>query len=141
MARHQLTEKINEIRHLREETLTNLIEIQETDFDIPTDMNRWTEIRRVLLRFGDHMREHANQINGLRATLRRDLTMPQRILAESEIAWGVLLGSLKGLDDQDLDIKPSDGSWSLRQVLDHISKTERAYLQAIQEARQKKNNE
>lgn len=135
MSTQELTKMMTEIRHLREKTLAALSEMEETEFGIATQMERWTEIRRVLLRFGDHMREHTNQVNGVRAAIRRELTMPQRILAESEIAWGLLLAAMMGLSDGDLDQKPPDGSWSIRETLDHIANTERRYLQAIQDAR------
>jgi hypothetical protein len=124
-----------EIRRFREETLAALSEIEESEFEVATQMERWSEIRRVLLRFGDHMREHANQINGARAAVKLGPTMPQRILAESEIAWGLLLASIVGLSDDDLDQKPPGGSWSVREILAHIAQTERRYLQAIQDAR------
>ena len=135
MSMQELTTMMIEIRRLREETLTALTEMEESKFGIATQMERWTEIRRVLLRFGDHMREHANQINGARVAIKREPTMPQRILAESEIAWGLLLASLVGLSDEDLDRKPPDGSWSIRETLAHIAKTEWKYLQAIQDAK------
>jgi hypothetical protein len=86
MSNQELAEKLAEIRHLRDQTLWALAEMDQADFEIPTSMPRWTEVRRVLLCFGDHMCEHANQINGVRAAIQREPTMPQRILAESEIA-------------------------------------------------------
>ena len=135
MSTQELTKMMIEIRRLREETLAALSEMEEGEFEVTTQMERWTEIRRVLLRFGDHMREHTNQINGARAAIRREPTMPQRILAESEIAWGLLLAAMVGVSDEDLDQKPPDGSWSIRETLAHIAKTERKYLQAIQDAR------
>ena len=131
----ELTKMTAEIRRLREKTLAALSEMDESEFEIATQMERWTEIRRILLRFGDHMREHTNQINGARSAIKRDLTMSQRILAESEIAWGLLLASMVGLSDDDLDQKPPDGSWSIRETLSHIAETERRYLRAIQDAR------
>jgi uncharacterized damage-inducible protein DinB len=135
MSMQELTKMIAEIRRLREETLAALSEMDETEIEITTQMERWTEIRRVLLRFGDHMREHTTQINGARSAIKRDPTMSQRILAESEIAWGLLLASMVGLSDDDLDQKPPDGSWSIRETLSHIAETERRYLQVIQDAR------
>ena len=100
-------------------------------------MPRWTEVRRVLLRFGDHMREHATQIAGTRAAIQRDVTMPQRILAEAERSWGVLLAATVGFTDDDLAVKPPDGGWSVQEVLEHITKAERNYLNVIVEARAK----
>ena len=75
MSTQELTKMMIEIRRLREETLLALSEMEETEFGVATQMERWTEIRRVLLRFGDHMREHANQINATRAAIKREPTM------------------------------------------------------------------
>ena len=85
-----------EIRQLREQTLAALVYLTEDDFSTPTAMARWTSVRRVLLRFGDHMREHINQISGARAAIEREHTMPQRILAEAELAQGNLLAATVG---------------------------------------------
>ena len=137
MSTQELTKMMTEIRRLREETLAALSEMEECEFEVATQMERWTEIRRVMLRFGDHMREHANQIKGVRVAIKREPSMPQRILAESEIAWGLLLAATVGLSDEDLYQEPPDGSWSIQKTLAHITKTERRYLQAIQDARLK----
>ncbi len=61
--------------------------------------------------------------------------MPQRMLAESEVAWGKLLAATVGLDDEDMDTQPSDDSWTVRQVLNHILDTEQGYLDAVRRAR------
>ena len=124
-----------QIRRLREQTLAELTALTEADFATPTDMERWTDVRRVLLRFGDHMREHANQVEGARTATGRGPTMPQRMLAEAELAWGKLLGATTGLTDEDLPLPPPDGSWSVKQVLEHVIQTEGAYLDAIRRAR------
>jgi hypothetical protein len=117
--------------------LISLNDLSELDFPIPTNMERWTDIRRVLLRFGDHMREHANQIEGVRDQNNHIISMPQRMLAEGEIAWGKLLAATTGLSDADLDMKPPDGGWTVRQVLEHILKSEKGYFEAIIKAIEK----
>ena len=137
MSRDNLDRILAQIRHLREGTLAALVDMTEDEFPFPTDMPRWTEVRRVLLRFGDHMREHANQIAGTRIAIGHATTMPQRILAESEIAWGILLATTVGLTDDDIAIKPTDGGWSIEEVLEHITRAEQNYLQAIHNARAK----
>jgi hypothetical protein len=68
-----------------------------------------TEICRILLQFGDHIREHVNQIEGLRTQINYQPTMPERILARSRESWGELLASTLGLDDGNLDQKPDEG--------------------------------
>lgn len=137
MSRERLDQMLAEIRQLREGTLAELAGLTEAEFPYPTDMVRWTSVRRVLLRFGDHLREHGTQIAGTRTAIGREPTMPQLVLAEAEIAWGRLLAMTVGLTDEDLARKPADGSWSVQQVLEHIADSERGYLEAIREARLK----
>jgi hypothetical protein len=91
-------------------------------------------MRRVLLRFGDHMREHATLIDAVRDDTGRAPTVPQRTLAEAEAAWGRLLAVTVGLTDDDLHTKPSGEAWSIAEVLEHVLRTEQAYLQTIQAA-------
>jgi hypothetical protein len=107
----------------------------EAEFARPTSMQRWDDARRVLLRFGDHMREHANQALAARANTGHALTMPQQMLAEAELAWGKLLGATVGLDDDAIAAEPPDGGWSVEQVLEHVLHVEKVYLNAILEAR------
>ena len=136
MTRDKLDTLLAELRALREHTLTELVDMAEDEFAVPTDMTRWDDIRRVLLRFGDHMREHGTQMIGARAAVGRDLTIVQRLLAEAEIAWGRLLGATVGLNDGDLAAKPPDGGWSVGETLEHVRDVERLYLDAIRRARQ-----
>ena len=75
MSRGELDALLREFRALRERTLAELQDVTEAEFDCPTNMPRWTEIRRVLLRFGDHTREHANQVEGVRASIGRSPSM------------------------------------------------------------------
>jgi hypothetical protein len=127
----EINEMIAKIRVAREQTLSRLVELTESDFPVPTEMERWTDVRRVLLRFGDHMKEHANQAEHTRAIIERTPTMPQRMLQEAELSYGKLLAALIGLNDEDFNQEPSDGSWSLRQILEHTLKTEELYLSVI----------
>ena len=135
MSNQELKAFLDEIRTVRAQTLDELIDLTEEDFDTPTDMVRWTDVRRVLLRFGDHIREHTNQLEGARYAIDRGPSMPQRMLAESEVAWGKLLAATVGLDDEDMDVEPDDGSWTVRQVLNHILESEQGYLDTVRRTR------
>lgn len=130
MSRQQLDTLLTEFRAHRTQTLAALDEVTEDEFPIPTGMERWTEVRRLLLRFGDHMREHASHIDGIRTAIDRPPTMAQRILAESERAWGIVLAATVGLTDDDLDLQPPEG-WSLRETIAHIAWAEKFYFDAI----------
>ena len=130
---------ISKIRAAREQTLSRLVDLTEADFSTPTQMERWTDVRRVLLRFGDHLREHANQAEHTRDIIDCTPSMPQRMLQESELAYGKLLAAMVGLSDEDYNQAPPDGGWSIRQVLEHTLQSEINYLAVIADALAKKN--
>jgi hypothetical protein len=136
MSRHQVNELLTEIRQVREESLSLCVDLTEADFPQPTEMKRWDDVRRVLLRFGEHMREHASQIEGIRADLDRSPTPPQRMLAEAELTWGKLLAATVNLSDEDLDAIPPGGGWTVRQTLEHLAQGERNYQAAIRRAKE-----
>ena len=135
MSRAQLDALLAQIRAMREQTLAETAGLTEADFVLPTGMPRWDDLRRVLLRFGDHMREHASQAQAARVAAGHAPTPPERMLAEAELAWGMLLGVTVGLNDEDAATPPSDGGWSVVQVLEHVLKTEETYLNAVRAAK------
>jgi len=126
MSRHELQAKLDEIRAVRTEVLQYLQDVPDADTDLETpDLRTWRNLGIVLLRFGDHMREHGNQIAGIRQALGSGPTDVQRKLGAAEEAWGALLGVVAGLSDADLDAAPETGSWSIRETLDHILSAEK----------------
>jgi len=135
MLRSQIDSLLAQIRAMREQTLAECAGLTEADFALPTGMNRWDDLRRVLLRFGDHMREHASQAQAARVAAGHAPTPPERMLAEAELAWGMLLGVTVGLSDEDASTPPPDGGWSVVQVLEHVLKTEETYLNAVRSAK------
>ncbi len=137
MSREECERLLAAIDAARARTLTELADVGEAEFGLPTTMRpwRWDTLLRLLLQFGNHMREHATHIEGTRAALGRPPTQPQRILAEAEIARGALLAATVGLTDEDLDAAPPDGGWTVRRILEHIRNSEQDYLEAIRLAR------
>jgi len=127
--RHEIAALLAEIRQAREETLTELADVTEADFDVPTPLARWDSLRRILLRVGEHMREHASQMEGIRAGIGRAPTPPERMLAEAELVWGKLLAATVNLTDDDLDTTPADGGWTVREALQHMATVEKSYLE------------
>jgi hypothetical protein len=130
MQREKLDALLAQIRATREETLHTLQDVTEAEFGLRTDLQRWDDLRRVLLRFADHMREHSNQLEDARQKTGTGPTMPQRMLAEAERAWGQLLAATVGLDDESASRRPDDGGWSALQVLEHIAEVEQNVLLA-----------
>lgn len=135
MQRQKLDDLLAQIRAARQETLTTLNDVTEADFATPTDLKRWDDLRRVLLRFGEHMREHSNQLEDARQKTGTGPTMPQRMLAEAERAWGQLLAATVGLSDESASQQPDDSGWSVLHVLEHILEVEQNYLAGAQRAR------
>lgn len=135
MSRAQLDTLLAQIRAMREQTLAECAGLTEADFALPTGMNRWDDLRRVMLRFGDHMREHASQAGAARVATGHAPNPPERMLIEAELAWGMLLGATVGLSDDEAATPPPDGGWSVMQVLEHVLKTEETYLNAVRAAK------
>lgn len=132
MSRTELKAKLDEIRAVREQALTELQDLPDADTAVATEgLRLWSTVSVALLRFGDHMREHANQVSGARQGVEAHPSDVQRKLAEAERAWGHLLAATVGLTDQDLDRSPGDGEWSVRETLDHILAAETRYLEGI----------
>ena len=135
MQREKIDLLLAQVRATRTETLATLSDVTEAEFATRTDLQRWDDLRRGLLRFGEHMREHSNQLEDSRQKVGTGPTMPQRMLAEAERAWGQLLAATVGLSDESAVQAPNDGGWSAMRVLEHILEVEQNYLAAAQRAR------
>lgn len=127
-----------ELRAEREQTLAAVTNIAREDLRYATGFNRWTSARRVMLRFGDHLREHTLQIRLVRERLNRGHSEPQHMLELAEQAWGDVLAACVGLTDDDLDKVPAQGQWSVRQVFAHMIKSEKSYRDLIAKAQEGK---
>ncbi|NLD45031.1 MAG: DinB family protein [Chloroflexi bacterium] len=121
---------------VQQRALAELTDMPREELRFAADVQRWTSVRRLLLRLGDHLREHTTQLVEAREAIGAAPTMPQRILAQAMVAQGYVLGAMVGLQDEDLDTAPAPGEWTPRQVLEHIISTQAGYLEAIQRARQ-----
>ena len=120
---------------LRQEILAELTGLERHELKYATSNARWNTVRRVLLRFGDHVREHTTQLVAAREAIGATQTMPQRMLARAQEAYGAWLGAMVGLEDGQLDQVPEPGEWTPREILEHLVATQRFYLELIREAR------
>ena len=71
ITRQRFDRVLAERRAQREQMLVTLHAVSEDGSSILTGIERWTEVRWLLLRFGDHMREHVSQIEGVRPEIGR----------------------------------------------------------------------
>jgi len=137
MADAQVNGYLTEMAEIQQQVLAELSDMPRDEFLYQTDHWRWNTVRRVLLRFGDHVREHTTQLVEAREATGADQTMTQRILAQAMQAYGYWLGAMVGLEDEHLD-ETYEGEWSPRQVLEHMIVSQRAYLDMIRRAREAK---
>ena len=69
----------------------------------------------------EHERMHAGQIIGLRDNINRlQQDRISRLLADLYLSRAALIASLLGLEDADLERSPTDGGWSIRQIVEHV---------------------
>ncbi len=127
---------LDQMQAVQCEILEELRELDRRELKYATDNERWNTVRRVLLRFGDHVREHTTQLVAAREAIGAEQTMPQRMLARAQEAYGVWLGAMVGLQDEQLDQVPEPGEWTPRQILEHMISTQHLYLDMIRRARE-----
>lgn len=123
-----------EIAENQARVMEEMAELSKGDLRYKTTQWRWNTTRRVMLRFGDHIREHTTQLIAAREDIGAAQTMPQRMLARAQEAYGFFLGAMVGLTDEDLDKAPAEGEWTIRQVLEHIRHGQPNYIRLIQDA-------
>jgi len=136
MATQQVEAILSEFAQVQQTILAELAQLPREELRFAADNVRWNTVRRVLLRFGDHVREHTTQLVAAREATGAAQTMPQRMLARAMEAYGCFLGAVVGLTDEALDRAPEAGEWTPRQILEHMTAVQRQYLELIRRARE-----
>jgi uncharacterized damage-inducible protein DinB len=129
------------IERLREEfnqTLDALIDLPQDYLNAPCGhaCARGGSVRDLLVHNIFHERQHTGQVWSIRDQLeilqgwdRQDLPM---LLADYTTARTQLIASLFGLRDAQLNIKPPDGGWSVRETLEHVLYWDRDSIDTLQ---------
>jgi len=91
-------------------------------------------LRFALLAAHLQLRETTATVAAARLGAGKTFSEAQRILAQVHEAYRDLTGALAGTSDAELDAKPPDDQWPLRQVLKHVLQTEKGFLAAIEVA-------
>ena len=126
---------LDQMEAVQSQVVDELGDLDRSELRYAADNWRWNTLRRIMLRFGDHLREHTTQLAAAREATGATQTMPQRMLARAQEAYGVFLGAMVGLRDEDLDKAPEPGEWSPREALEHMIATQRQYLGLVRRAR------
>lgn len=129
-----LSDLMAELDLAREESLADLTSLTNVELRAPS---RWADIdidvRFLLMRFGQHEREHTDQLHKLHAHCGRIQTEADRLLGLCWRAHGVLEGSLVGIPDELLDRELEDGK-PIRSLLKHTGSAESYFKRMIANA-------
>ena len=91
-------------------------------------------LRFALLTAHHLLRETAATVAAARLGAGKPFTEAQRILAQVHEAYRDLTGALAGTSEDEIDAKPPNGQWTLREVLGHMLGAEKGFLAAIEVA-------
>jgi uncharacterized damage-inducible protein DinB len=89
-------------------------------------------LRFALLAAHLQLRETTATVAAARLGAGKPFTEARRILAQVHEAYRDLGGALSGTSEGEIDAKPPDEQWTLREVLKHVLDTEKGFLAAIE---------
>jgi len=116
---------IRELQQAMNATLDRLYDLAEADLDAACSHpcghgpGGTTSIWHLLANDIDHEKMHAAGILNARHDLRLMQTQPQRMLAEWLKERAALIGTLIGLEDDQLDLRLHESEWSFREMVEH----------------------
>lgn len=117
----------------RADTYRLLAEHQITDADLDLRGEefgrRGRAVRNFLVRLGDHMRQHVNQIERVRNQNQHLRTETDMIMAHADEMLGRVKAAVAGMTDEELERKPSADEWSVAEILAHLAEIEVMYRQ------------
>ena len=130
-----IAEMLEKMRAQREKTHRRLQDV--TEEQMVTTVTNYSErdvtARFMFYRLIAHEVEHAVHLAKTLHALGIAQSEAGLILKNLQTARGELEGMLVGLTDDDLDRVPSEGEWPVREVIDHILKTEESYAKRIED--------
>ena len=89
-------------------------------------------IGRMLRNYTSHTLDHFQHLHRLLQARGRTMTEAQLLLMKAEAAQAELTALLRSLSDEEFEATgPVEGDWSARQILDHVTKNEVGYREAI----------
>jgi hypothetical protein len=102
----------------RVETIAKLADTDSAKLNRKNQDGR--SMRAVMRVMNDHELSHLIQVQKVRQAIGSFPTEVQMILAQTLQARAALAASIVGLSDEDLDRKPADSEWSVREIVEHV---------------------
>jgi uncharacterized damage-inducible protein DinB len=125
------------------ETLDTLYDLPQASLREPSAHGcaRGGTARDLLVHNIVHEKQHTGQVWSVRDQLRvlpgwgqQDLPT---LLADYYTARAQLIAALFGLADEQLDTRPPDGGWSIRETIDHVLYWDRDSIETLRSERQR----
>jgi len=112
------------------------VHLRDADLERPYAWEEYDDdgLRFALLAAHLQLRETAATVAAARLGAGKPFTEAQRILAQVHEAYRDLTAALAGTSEAEVDAKPPDEQWALREVLRHVLDTEKGFLAAIEVA-------
>ena len=134
MATEKLEQLMEQLLDYTKELASQLAELTEQDLAKATT-RRWAPtVGEFLTGTARHKRDHIRQIMTKRESLGLGHTPAQKAIADIVAAQSELYGALLGLTDEDLDPIPEGQTWSIGQVLEHMSRGDDACVPEVEKA-------
>jgi hypothetical protein len=134
------------VRSIIQQLQASFNETLDVLYDLPEDYlqqacghscARGGSARDLLVHNIFHEKQHTGQVWNIRDELRLlqgwDNTSLYPLLVDYYLSRAQLVSSLFGLTDEQLDVIPPEGGWSVRQTIEHAQGSERRSINALRD--------
>lgn len=130
-----LGRSLDRYERLRQDLAAACLELGPAVLDARTSEGKRT-IRLLLTRECTHEMSHVEQIRACRETIGRfPYSELELLLMRAAEARGHVLASMIGLSDDEMQVHPAEGEWSIKEVLEHLVSVEERRLDEVQRLR------
>jgi hypothetical protein len=114
----------------RVETIEKLKDTEAKSLNIKNQDGR--AMRNVLRVMNDHELSHVVHIQKVRQALGAHPTEAQMILAQTLEARAALAAAITGMSDEEIERKPDQDTWSVREIVEHVLRYDPVLIERLQ---------
>ncbi len=124
---------LQQLRAQRDEAFQELARLTEQECRYPATWgNAQRSVNFLLRAYALHEIDHLQHTQRLLRSRGYQLGEAQLILMKAQALRGELEAILLGLADEEFEAPgPEEGDWSIRQLVEHLQATDRAYLESV----------
>ena len=116
----------------RDELLAQLWELTPEQLNAQAEGGR--SVREIMHRIVDHDKDSRQHLMAMRRGVGWQQNAVNRLLEQIQASQGELAANLANLGDEYLDKEWQSGEWTIRQLMDHLTKIESLWLSGINKA-------